>query len=64
MKRRTFRPKALRYLWHGFAKLGETAIFLLLLPLILIGALLSARPGLSSPKTAKVAQGQASRPHP
>ena len=43
MKRLSKRLKALRYLWHGIAKLGETAFFLLLLPLILIGALLPDR---------------------
>jgi hypothetical protein len=53
MKRLSKRLKTLRYLWHGIAKLGETAIFILLLPLILIGALLPQWPQNAPPKTTK-----------
>lgn len=55
MKRLSKRRRTLRYLWHGIAKLGETAIFLLLLPLILIGALLPERPSNATGKAAKAA---------
>ncbi len=55
MKRLSKRLKALRYLWHGIAKLGETAIFLLILPLILIGALLPERSPNASRKASKAA---------
>ena len=51
MKRLAKILKALRYLWHGIAKLGETAFFLLLLPMILIGAVLPERSRPVPPKT-------------
>ncbi len=43
MKRLSKPIKALRYVWHGFAKFGETVFFILLLPMILVGALLPDR---------------------
>ena len=64
MKRLSKRLKALRYLWHGLAKLGETAFFLLLLPLILIGAMLPDRSDTVAQKASKTAGGTAARPRP
>lgn len=64
MKRLSKRLKALRYLWHGLAKLGETAFFLLLLPLILIGAMLPDRSDTVGQKASKTAGGTAARPRP
>ena len=43
MKPLSRRLKLLRYLWHGIARLGETALFVLLMPVILITALLPER---------------------
>ncbi|OYU17103.1 MAG: hypothetical protein CFE34_17470 [Rhodobacteraceae bacterium PARR1] len=63
MKRFSKRFKALRYLWHGIAKLGEVAFFLLLLPLILIGALLPGRSA-DANKTPKTAVGNPAQPRP
>lgn len=55
MKRLSKRLKTLRYLWHGIAKLGETAFFLLLLPLILISAVLPERSSNAARKAVKTA---------
>jgi hypothetical protein len=61
MKRLSKRLKTLRYLWHGIAKLGETVFFLLLLPLILIGALLPDRSP-NATRTAAKAANSATQP--
>ena len=63
MKRLRNGRKAIRYVWHGLARLGEMMIFVILLPMILVGAAIPERSNRAVPSPAKTATTQ-SQPRP